>query len=65
MQNPLFIAGVITVAGLLIVGLGGIVFRVRAVLNKPAWNGATLPLILIGLPIFVVGLVLMWAWYPR
>jgi len=65
MQTPVVIAGIVTVAGFLIMGLGGIMFRVRAVLNKPAWNGGTLPLIFIGLVVALIGGVLLWVTYPR
>lgn len=55
-QNPLGYLGLgIGVLGAVLLALGGLVWKVRAILNKQAWNGATKPLIGIGIFLVVVG----------
>ncbi|MDR2157208.1 MAG: hypothetical protein LBO81_05465 [Clostridiales Family XIII bacterium] len=49
--------------GVLFMALAGISFRIRAILNKPAWGGATIPCALLGLPIFIVGSVMIYIFY--
>lgn len=55
----------LTAIGIDLMGIGGVIFRTRAVLNKRAWNGGTLPFVLIGLVVFAIGLALLWVNYPR
>jgi uncharacterized integral membrane protein len=41
--------------GIVFLAMAGISFRLRAVFNKPAWNGATLPFLWIGLIFALIG----------
>lgn len=59
----LFSIGILLI-GFLFIGLGGISYRWRAFGNKPAWNGNTLPLLGIGLIFFVIGVILVYMFYP-
>ena len=45
-------------------GIGGIVFRWRAFTNQRAWEGATRPMLIIGLVTFAIGIVLVYVTYP-
>lgn len=66
MENPLFIGAVIVLfIGFLFLGLSGASFRWRAFTNKPAWDGLTKPLLVIGLIIFLIGLALVYFFYPE
>lgn len=56
----MILAIVVFVAGVLCLALGSISFRVRAIANKPAWGGATKPLLLAGILIFAAGLALLY-----
>jgi hypothetical protein len=51
--------------GVLFLAIAGAVFRVRAIANLRPWNGPVLPLVVLGLPIFAVGLALIYFNYPR
>ena len=44
---------ILSIAGIVIMSLARINFKIRAFANKPAWGGFTLPLILIDLFYFV------------
>ena len=57
------IAIVVFIVGLALLALSGLSFRIRAIANKPAWNGLTRPLLLFGLIIFAVCLVLLYFAY--
>jgi hypothetical protein len=46
--------------GVIFLALAAIWFRVRAIANRKAWGGGTVPLALIGLALFAVGLVLIY-----
>ena len=60
-----FVASVIILlAGILLMGIGGIVFRWRAFTNQRAWEGATRPMLIIGLVTFAIGIVLVYVTYP-
>ncbi|MBE9880896.1 hypothetical protein G8B51_15370 [Enterococcus casseliflavus] len=48
-----------------LLGLGGFIFRVRALLNKRPWNGPVLPLSVIGVILFIVSLVMIYLSYPK
>ncbi|MDR2458314.1 MAG: hypothetical protein LBD41_07575 [Clostridiales Family XIII bacterium] len=43
--------------GVFFLAIGSISFRVRAVANKKAWGGITLPFILIGIVLIIIGIV--------
>ena len=58
------VAIVVTFVGIAFLGLAGISFRIRAITNKKAWNGLTLPLAIIGLPILIAGMALLYYTYP-
>ena len=64
-MNTVFnISIVVTLIGMVFLGLAGISFRLRALANKKAWNGLTLPFAIIGLPVLIVGLVMLYFTYP-
>lgn len=46
------------VIAFLFMGLAGTSFRIRAVLNKPAWGGLTKVFLMIGIIILMIGIVL-------
>lgn len=48
-----------------LLGFGGFIFRVRALLNKLPWNGPVLPLSVIGVILFIVSLVMIYLSYPK
>ncbi|TEA85653.1 hypothetical protein PBMB05447_03170 [Bacillus thuringiensis F14-1] len=48
----------LSIAGIVIMSLARINFKIRAFANKPAWGGFTLPLILIGFILFCIGMFL-------
>ena len=65
-QNQLLISGLVSFfCGVFLLGLSGMVFRLRAFRNKPAWDGLTRPLLLLSLPFLLVGLVLIYWFYPK
>jgi hypothetical protein len=45
--------------------LAGITFRLRALLNKPAWGGATLPFLWLGLIFVIPGTLMVILTYNR
>lgn len=45
--------------GVALMAAGGVLFRVRAISNRPAWGGRVVPLFLVGLVIAIPGLVLV------
>jgi hypothetical protein len=55
----MYVALAVFFIGAVLLGLCGISFRLRAITNKPAWNGATLPLLLMGLLFLVPGIILL------
>jgi hypothetical protein len=62
----MFEIGVVaTVAGAIMLILARISFKFRAILNKSAWGGATLPLVVIGIIITIPALVIVYLFYPR
>ena len=48
-----------------LLGLGGFIFRVRALLNKRPWNSPVLPLSVIGVILSIVSLVMIYLSYPK
>ncbi|WP_314067939.1 hypothetical protein [uncultured Vagococcus sp.] len=67
MNNQLFltISIVVLSIGFFFLGLSSTVYRWRAFMNKPAWNGLTRPFLIIGSIFFVVGLALVYLFYPK
>ncbi len=51
--------------GLFFLAAAGINYRWRAFTNKKAWNGIAVPFTIIGLIIFVIGLVIIYINYPQ
>ncbi|MDR2357797.1 MAG: hypothetical protein LBD92_06945 [Oscillospiraceae bacterium] len=51
--------------GAAFLALAGLTFRFRAVANKAAWKGMTLPLLAAGLCILLPSLILIFLLYPR
>jgi hypothetical protein len=51
--------------GVVLLSLSGISFKFRALCNKPAWGGATVPILFMGLGFFMPGLVLLFIFMPR
>ncbi|MDR2381811.1 MAG: hypothetical protein LBE08_11705 [Bifidobacteriaceae bacterium] len=49
--------------GAALLAVAGIVFRVRAIANRKAWDGATVPLAVIGLIVTLVGVVAIYFTY--
>ncbi len=65
MQNSLFLVSIgILFIGFLFLGLSGSIYRWRAFRNKPAWNGNTIPFLIIGSVFFIIGLILVYIFYP-
>ncbi|MCY6959811.1 hypothetical protein OW729_14415 [Clostridium sp. ZC22-4] len=65
MQNSLFLISIgILFIGFLFLGMSGFSFKWRAFTNKPAWNGNTLPFLVIGSIFSVTGLILVYVFYP-
>lgn len=50
--------------GAFLIGLSGMVYEWRAFTNKKAWNGLTKPLLFIGLPVTLIGIALIYLFYP-
>ncbi|HDR4605088.1 MULTISPECIES: hypothetical protein [Bacillus cereus group] len=48
---------ILSITGIVIMSLARINFKIRAIANKPAWGGLTLPLVLIGIILFFVGMI--------
>jgi hypothetical protein len=63
MYSLFVVTGVIFGIGISFLLLAGMTFRIRAMLNKPAWNGKTLPFLFIGLAAFAVGIVMFYFAY--
>ncbi|MBJ8105588.1 MULTISPECIES: hypothetical protein [Bacillus cereus group] len=53
-----YLTTILSIAGIVIMSLARINFRIRAFVNKPAWGGFTLPLVLIGFISFCAGMIL-------
>ncbi|MBP2098083.1 hypothetical protein [Enterococcus rivorum] len=51
--------------GLALLAISGISFRIRALANKTAWGGITIPFALVGIPILLISLILLYFNYPR
>jgi uncharacterized membrane protein (DUF485 family) len=51
--------------GIALLALSGISFKLRALLNKPAWGGVTVPSLLMGLAFFTPGLVMVYLFFPK
>ncbi|KAJ51710.1 amino acid transporter [Clostridium tetanomorphum] len=65
MKNNLFLFSIIVLfSGFLLMGISNASYRWRAFRNKPAWNGSTLPLLIIGLLLSIIGLILVYIFYP-
>lgn len=65
MTNSLFLLSVIILfIGFLFMGMSSISYRWRAFRNKPAWNGNTVVFLVIGLVFFIIGLILVYMFYP-
>lgn len=56
---------VLMFTGVFFLALSGLVFRFRAISNKQAWGGITIPSAIIGGIIFVISLVIIYIYYPR
>lgn len=56
---------IIFIIAIILLGLSGIIFRIRAITNKRAWNGPVVPLATMGLILFVISLVMIYFYYPR
>jgi len=50
--------------GVLMSSAAWVLFRVRAVMNRRAWNGGVLPLLVVGLIVTAAGMLAIWATYP-
>jgi len=56
---------ILTFVSFLFLGGASISFRVRALANKQAWGGKTVPFAIIGIILLVVSLILLYFNYPR
>jgi hypothetical protein len=65
MDTLLAIALLVLGCGFASLALSGISFRFRALCNKPAWGGPTVPALLIGLAFFTPGLVMVYLFFPK
>jgi hypothetical protein len=54
---------VILFVGFGLLAMSGISFKMRALLNKQAWGGMTLPFLWIGLLVTAAGLVMLFLTY--
>lgn len=64
-MNTLFlISMIILLIGFIFLGLSSISYRWRAFTNKKAWNGMTRPFLVLGLIFFVIGIGLVYIFYP-
>lgn len=55
MANNLFLFSIIILfIGFFFMGMSKLSFKWRAFTNKPAWNGATIPFLMIGLVFFII-----------
>ncbi|MBW4827440.1 MAG: hypothetical protein KZY61_07345 [Clostridiaceae bacterium] len=65
MTDKLFMFSIgILLIGFLFLGLGNMSYRFRAFRNKQAWNGKTLPFLVIGVIFFITGIILVYIFYP-
>ncbi|MBU5484645.1 hypothetical protein KQI86_09905 [Clostridium sp. MSJ-11] len=65
MTNTLFLLSIIVLfIGFLFMGMSSASYRWRAFRNKPAWDGNTLVFLAIGLVFFIMGLALVYMFYP-
>ncbi|SQC70615.1 Uncharacterised protein [Listeria fleischmannii subsp. fleischmannii] len=58
MESLFLITVVIFFLGVFFIGLSGGIFRWRALNNKKAWEGSVIPLLIVGVPITIIGLIL-------
>ncbi|MDR2063440.1 MAG: hypothetical protein LBQ02_01440 [Candidatus Nomurabacteria bacterium] len=61
----LIVSLVVFMIGAGFLSLAGITFRLRALLNKPAWGGATLPFLWLGLIFVIPGTLMVILTYNR
>ncbi|WP_041701440.1 hypothetical protein [Gottschalkia acidurici] len=65
MANNLFLLSLIILfIGFAFIGMSGLSYRWRAFTNREAWNGNTLIYLLIGFIFFILGLMLVYIFYP-
>ena len=55
---------VILSVGAVFAALGSISFKFRAITNKKAWDGKTRPLLFFGAILIVIGMAIMYIFYP-
>jgi hypothetical protein len=51
--------------GMALLAFSGLSFKFRALCNKPAWGGPTVPSLLVGLAFFAPGLVMVYLFFPK
>ncbi len=65
MVNNLFLFSIIILfIGFFFIGMSKLSFKWRAFTNKPAWNAATMPFLMLGLIFSIIGLILVYIFYP-
>ena len=64
-QTILIIGIVIFFMGMICFSLGRSIFKGRALLNKKAWNGATKPLLVLGVLLGIIGLIIIVLTMPK
>lgn len=50
--------------GFVILGIATLNFRWRALRNKQAWNGITIPFTIVGLIVLIGSLICIYIYYP-
>jgi hypothetical protein len=51
--------------GMALLAFSGLSFKFRALCNKPAWGGPTVPSLFIGLAFFAPGLIMVYLFFPK
>ncbi|MBU5292961.1 hypothetical protein FYJ27_09860 [Anaerosalibacter bizertensis] len=65
MTDKLYIFSIgILLIGFVFIGLGKMSYRFRAFTNKQAWNGKTFPFLVTGVIFSIVGIILVYIFYP-
>lgn len=64
-ENTLFLISVgVLFIGFISLCIGSSIFKWRAFTNKPAWNGGTIPFIVLGSMFSILGILLVYVFYP-
>lgn len=64
-QDILIIGIILFLLGLGLSLLGKFSFKIRAIANKKAWGGSTLPMMIIGIITTLISLIFIYIGYPK